>query len=268
VEDLFSIRVPRDEENHAADLLPANFGEAFQKSCAMNLGDTEAGVEKRSSIANLLFLKKRIAFYLGAVIWLSGFMLKSSENRNVSVSLLFAGNGSKMIRWLAPDMERTRYFIQLLLQEASSINLPQAQFNCRFSKMPKEEVAFGALLKVKDEYFSLGASTANQVQFGSQQHVGDIPAYRSMEYGQLQLDTDYDAFASFLHAFKTIAQQSFGWSFDASEYSPSILNLPGILGQINGKVQGQGFFLGALEVVSGKYLQDFENALKEKGIIK
>lgn len=268
VEDLFSIRVPRDKANHAADLLPENFGEAFLASCAMNLGDAEAGAEKRSNIANLLFLKKRVAFYLGAVIWLSGLMLKSSENRNVSVSLLFAGNGSKMIRWLAPDIERTRYFIQLLLQEASNISLPQAQFNCRFSKMPKEEVAFGALLKVKDEYFSLGASTANQVQFGSQQHVGDIPAYRSMEYGQLQLDTDYDAFASFMRSFKSIAQQSFGWSFDASEYSPSILNFPGILGQINGKVQSQGFFLGALEVVSGKYLQDFENTLKEKGIIK
>jgi len=134
--------------------------------------------------------------------------------------------------------------------------------------MPKEEVAFGALLGVKDEYFSLGASTAKQVQFGKQQHAGDIPAYRSMEYGQLQLDTDYDTFVSFLRAFKNIAQQSYGWNFDESEFSATILNLPGIRGQINGKVEDKGFFLGALEVVSGKYLQDFDNTLKEKGIIK
>ncbi len=268
VEDLFSIRVPRDEMSHAADLLPANFGEAFQKTCAMYIEGTAADELKGNKMTNLLFLKKRVAFYLGAVIWLSGLMLKTCENQNVSVSLLFAGNGSKMIRWLAPDMQRTRYFIQLLLEEASGISLPQAHFNCRFSKMPKEEVAFGALLGVKDEYFSLGAATASQVQFGNQQHVGDTPAYRSMEYEQLQLDTDYNTFVSYLRAFRNIAKLSFDWSFDESEYNPSVLNLPGILGQINGKVDKLGFFLGALEVVSGKYLQDFDNTLREKGIIK
>ena len=195
-------------------------------------------------------------------------MLQTDATPNISVSLLFAGNGSKMIRWLAPDLQRTRYFIHLLLQEASNISLPQTQFNCRFSNMPKEEVAFGALLGVKDDYFSLGASTANQVQFGSKQQIEDIPAYRAMEYGQVQVETDYNTFASFLRAFKNIAQQSYDWSFDESEYNPSVLNLPGILGQINGKVERQGFFLSALEVVSGKYLQDFENTLREKGIIK
>lgn len=268
VEDLFSIRVPRDDTSHAADLMPATFGEAFLTSCAMNLGDTEAGVEKSSSIPNLLFLKKRIAFYLGTVIWLSGLMLQPRENANISISLLFAGNGSKMIRWLAPDIQRAQYFVHLLFQEASKLNLSQSQFSCRFSKMPKEEVAYGALLGVADDYFSLGSTTANQVQFGRKQQIGDIPAYRAMEYDQMQLDADYDAFVSYMRAFRSIAQQSFGWSFDASEYSPSILNVPGILGQINGKVESQGFFLGALEVVSGKYLQDFENTLKEKGIIK
>ncbi len=266
VEDLFSMRVPRDDMSHAADLMPATFGEAFLSSCAMNLGDTVTE-DQKSSITNLLFLKKRIAFYLGAVIWLSGLMLQPKENANISISLLFAGNGSKMIRWLTPDIQRTQYFIHLLFQQASNLNLSQAQFTNRFSRMPKEEVAYGALLGVADEYFSLGSTTARQVQFGQNQQIGDVAAYRAMEYDQMQLDAGYDAFVSFLRAFKSIAQQSFGWSFDENEYSPSILNLPGILGQINGKVASQGFFLGALEVVSGKYLQDFEIALREKGII-
>lgn len=268
VEDLFSIRVPRDDKSHAADLLPANFGEAFQKSCALYLESSAKEGQKGNGVPSLLFLKKRVAFYLGAVIWLSGLMLQTDATLNISVSLLFAGNGSKMIRWLAPDLQRTRYFIHLLLQEASNISLPQTQFNCRFSNMPKEEVAFGALLGVKDDYFSLGASTANQVQFGSKQQIEDIPAYRAMEYGQVQVETDYNTFASFLRAFRNIAQQSYGWSFEDSEYDSSILNLPGILGQINGKVERLGFFLSALEVVSGKYLQDFESSLREKGIIK
>ena len=148
------------------------------------------------------------------------------------------------------------------------MNLPQSQFNCRFSREPKEEVAYGALLGVADEYFSLGTTTASQVQFGRKQQIGDIPAYRAMEYDQMQLDADYDAFVSFMRSFRSIAQQSYGWSFDDNEYSAEILNLPGILGKINGKVEGQGFFLGALEVVSGKYLQDFESMLREKGITK
>ncbi len=150
IEDLFSIRVPRDTTNHAAALLPGNFGEAFLETCASNLVNPTLEQLRKKNIPNFMFLKKRIAFYLGAIIWLSGFILRDGENQNMSVSLLFAGNGSKMIRWLTPDLQRTRFFIHQLFQEASQLTLPQQQFNCRFSAKPKEEVPWITTERVAD----------------------------------------------------------------------------------------------------------------------
>lgn len=268
IEDLFSIRVPRDTTNHAAALLPGNFGEAFLETCASSPVNPTLEQLKNKNVPNFMILKKRIAFYLGAIIWLSGFMLRDGENQNMSVSLLFAGNGSKMIRWLTPNLQRTQFFIHQLFQEASQLTLPQQQFNCRFSAKPKEEVAFGSLLDVADDYFALGSTTASQVRFEQAHQDRDYKAYRAMVYEQKEVETNYGTFASYLKAFRNIAQQSYGWEFEDSEYDVSILSYPGILGQIEGKVQSQGFFLGALEVVSGKYLQDFDNSMTEKGAAK
>ena len=259
IEDLFSIRVPRDTTNPAAALLPADFGEAFLKSCAENIENSTPEQQKNKTIPNFLPIKKRIAFYLGASIWLSGLMLKDVQNTNLSVSLLFAGNGSKMIRWLSPDLQRTRYFIHLLFEEASQISLPQAQFNCRFSTMPKEEVAFGALLGVSDDYFALGSTTASQVNFGhAPRKDGAFQAYRPFQYTQMDVETDYGTVASYMRAFRNIAEQSYGWSFAPGEYDAAILGLAGVSGLIDSRQNNQGCFLNAIDVISAKYLQDFE----------
>ena len=268
IEDLFSIRVPRDTTNHASNLLPENFGEAFLSTCAMSPVNAVPESIKMKGIANFVSLKKRIAFYLGAVIWLSGLMLAGKNNQGMRVSLLFAGNGSKMVRWLAPDMQRTRHFIHLLFQQASQMNLTAPQLDCRFSAMPKEEVAMGSLLEVQNSYFALDSTTAKQVQFGQAHEEGDFPAYRAMQYEQEPIQTNDATIARYLGVFKVIAQQSYGWSFEEGEYDVSILDDASVCGQIDRQIQQQGYFLSAVEVISGKYLQDFDTLLTEKGADK
>jgi hypothetical protein len=107
-----------------------------------------------------------------------------------------------MVRWLAPDMQRTRHFIHLLFQQASQMNLTAPQLDCRFSAMPKEEVAMGSLLEVQNSYFALDSTTAKQVQFGQAHEEGDFPAYRAMQYEQEPIQTNDVTIAKYLGVLK------------------------------------------------------------------
>ena len=126
----------------------------------------------------------------------------------------------------------------------------------------------GSLLEVQNSYFALDSTTAKQVQFGQAHEEGDFPAYRAMQYEQEPIQTNDATIARYLGVFKVIAQQSYGWSFEEGEYDVSILDDASVCGQIDRQIQQQGYFLSAVEVISGKYLQDFDTLLTEKGADK
>jgi len=244
IEDLFALRVPFDPDNPAAALVANNFGDAFMNYCA---GDRTDSL--------LLSLKKRIAFYLAASIWLSGMMLRGDSNPKLSVALLFAGNGSKMIRWIEPDLERIRFFVYQLFQEAAGIAIQRENFGCLFSDMPKEEVAYGALMDLRDGLIDEKRTIAKQIYFDRKDdHDSDIKTYHSIHYGRKDIETDQAEFERFLTAYRKCATASFDWAFDKDEYDTSVIEKRGIEGSIKKAQPVRGYFLSAVEAVSNFYL--------------
>ena len=261
IEDLFSIRIPRDPSNPAAALQPANLGEAFMNRCANDAENLTFREQYEQDAPGFSVIKKRIAFYLGAVVWLSAVMF-DWEDDNLQISMLLAGNGSKIVRWITPDVKRTVHFIRLLFQRASKLNIPDERFVCRFSQRPKEEVAFGALQSVPNEYFVAGAT--NQAIFEPNlEQTAELPAYQATQYRQIEICTDPDMVSSYIKAFRVVAETSYGWRFGANEYDPAVLTLPGVDGIIGAKPKKYGYFLNALEAVGDKYLQDALSMLRD-----
>lgn len=244
IEDLFALRVPFDPDNPAAALVANNFGDAFLNYCAGNQSDPL-----------LIGLKKRIAFYLAASIWLSGMMLRGDSNPKLSVALLFAGNGSKMIRWIEPDLERIRFFVYQLFQEAAGLTIQRENFGCLFSAMPKEEVAYGALMDLRDGLIDEKRTTAKQIYFDRKDdHDSDIKTYHSIHYGRKDIETDQAEFERFLTAYRQCAIASFDWAFEKDEYDASVIERRGIEGGIKKTQPAKGYFLSAVEAVSNFYL--------------
>jgi len=211
---------------------------------------------------SFLELKKRIAFYLGASIWLSGLMVRGGQNTEMNVSLLFAGNGSKMIRWLSSDIDRIRYFITLIFQQASGTAITREQMNCRFSAKPKEEVAYGALADFPIGFVAEEGSKTKQVTFGGTSlHTDDLNAFHPLHYETTNINTDAEEFSNFMREYKRIAQLSFGWEFFEKEYEDKIIKNNGINSAINRHQPNNGYFLNAVDVVGGFYLGNDKKGL-------
>ena len=196
-------------------------------------------------------LKKRIAYFLGASVWLSGRMIRDGENSGMNVSLLFAGNGSKMIQWLSPDIERIRHFVTLMFQRASGAPISRDQMNCRFSAKPKEEVAFGALADFPTGFLASSGDATKQVSFGQASPLdNDLVSFHPMQYETMDIPTDLDEFADFMNTYRTIAKSSFGWDFFENEYDINILSHGGVNAAINGHLPNNGYFLNAVDIVA------------------
>ena len=249
IEDLFALRVPFEADHPAAALVPENFGEAFLKYCAGTRGD-------------LLFLelKKRIAFYIGATIWLSGMMLRQDKGPDLKVAILFAGNGSKMLRWLDPELDRTRYFIYQLFQKSVGMQMERNAFGSLFSAMPKEEVAYGSLLELSEGYYDLKQTDATQVFFDREnKQTSSMPTYHSLRYERKDIATDRTEFENFLKTYRECAIISYEWPFAEEEYDVSILE-NSRLGSAIAKLQKDwGYFLGAVEIISSHYMGEITN---------
>lgn len=244
IEDLFALRVPFDPDNPAATLVANNFGDAFMNYCAGDHNDPL-----------LLELKKRIAFYLAASIWLSGMMLRGDNNPKLSVALLFAGNGSKMIHWIEPDLERIRFFVYQLFQEAAGISIQREYFGCLFSDLPKEEVAFGALMDLREGLIDEKRTTARQIYFDRKDAKDDdANTYHSIRYGRKDIETNQAEFERFLNAFRKCAIASFDWKFEKDEYTAAVIEKRGVEVSIKKQMQDKGYFLSAVEAVSNLYL--------------
>lgn len=267
VEDLFSMKMARDMSNPAAVSVPENYGEAFIVSCSSSSVDPafiQNDPQALKDGKSFLELKKRIAFYLGASIWLSGLMIRGGQNTNMNVSLLFAGNGSKMIRWLSPDLDRIRYYITLMFQKASGAAIEREQMNCRFSLKPKEEVAYGALTDFPSGFVAEEASLTHQVTFGGDSiKANNAGVFHPLHYVTTNIKTDQTEFVNFMHEFKRIAELSFDWEFYGKEYDETIVKNSGVNSAINRHQPNNGYFLNAVDVVAGFYLgndkQDLAN---------
>ncbi len=244
IEDLFALRVPFDADHPAAMLVPENFGEAFLKYCAGTKGD-------------VLFmqLKKRIAFYLGATAWLSGMMLRQEKNPKLSVMILFAGNGSKMLRWLDSELDRTKYFVYQIFQKSVGVEIDRKAFDCLFSTMQKEEVAYGALIDLPTGFYDVEKTEATQVFFDRENaQTSSIPSYHSLRYGRKDISTDREEFVEFMKTFRESAMVSYEWPFDEDEYDVSILERNNLGSAIATLEKNAGFFLSAVDVISNYYL--------------
>jgi len=258
IEDLFSMKSEKDLNNPAAAGTPEDFGEDFIRICSSSSldpfalsSDQQHGKESQY----FLVLKKRIAFFLAATVWLSGIMIRGGQNAGMNVSLLFAGNGSKMIKWLDSDIERIRYFITLLFQQASGAAIKREQMNCRFSLKPKEEVAYGALADFPTGFVAEDSSPTLQVSFGKASTKADeLAAFHPMHYVTTDIKTNAKEFENFMQEYKRIAELSFGWEFFENEYDVNILSHGGINASINGHQPNNGYFLNAVDVVAGFYL--------------
>jgi hypothetical protein len=265
VEDLFTFRVMQDRTNAAAAASPESYGESFIVTCAESMLD--ASLQKDDPKAyqedlSFLELKKRIAFYLGASVWLSGLMVRGAEGTDMNVSLLFAGNGSKMIRWLSPDIERIRHFITLLFQSASRSAVTSDMMSCRFSAKPKEEVAYGALVDIPAGFASAQTGATKRVHFGgTDQQTDDIGAFHSMEYVSTNIETNADEFIAFMEEYRRSAYLSFGWDFFKDEYDPAILAQGRFRSAIGQTVPDNGYFLNALDVVAAQHIKTEQEKL-------
>lgn len=243
VEDMFSMRIPK-KANAAAELIPNTFGDAFLKTAAENL---EFGPIRE--------LKKRIAFYIGASIWLSGMMLRGEDSAGSFISLLFTGNGSKMIRWMSTETDRIRHFLYLLFNAAGDLGLPRQNFSIRFTSMPKQEVAFGALLALPEDFLEIEKKAPKQVKFDRRvQEADDYEANSDVKYEKKNIDTNFSDFLQYMSAYKRACNVSFGWKFEPEEYDQSILDEVGIQNRIKQRIEDRGYFLSALEVVSERYM--------------
>ena len=258
VEDIFSLKTKRDPNNPAAAMLPATYGEIFSNICAnseINSVIAKENPQEYKDSLSFQALKKRIAFFVGASVWLSGRMIRDGENTGMNVSLLFAGNGSKMIQWLSPEIERIRYFITFMFQRSSNAPIQREQMACRFSAKPKEEVAFGALADFPTGFLASSGAATKQVSFGHVNQLDeDLVSFHPMQYETKDIQTDFDEFASFMQAYRAIARSSFGWDFADDEYDVNILSHGGLNAAINGHLPDNGYFLNAVEVVAGWYL--------------
>ena len=258
VEDIFSLKTNRNPDNPAAALLPTSFGEIFSNICADSEVDPSIAKDNPQEYKDAVSfqqLKKRIAFFVGASVWLSGLMIRNDENTGMNVSLLFAGNGSKMIQWLSPEIERIRYFVTYMFQHASHMSIQREQMACRFSAKPKEEVAFGALADFPTGFLASSGEATKQVSFGHANQLDEeLVSFHPMQYETMDIQTGFDEFATFMQAYRTIAKSSFGWSFAQDEYDVNILSHGGLNAAINGHLPDNGYFLNAVDVVAGWYL--------------
>jgi hypothetical protein len=257
IEDFLSMRNERDMSNPAAVGTPENFGESFLNVCAESSIKTNIlqPDQQEKSAQYFLELKKRIAFFLAASVWLSGLMIRENKNIDMNVSLLFAGNGSKMIRWLSPDMERIRHFVTLLFQQSYQIAIPREKMNWRFSSRPKEEVAYGALSDFPAGFIAEEGSKTTQVKFGGvSTDKEEQDAFKDDNYESKNISTDAVEFSNFMREYKRIARLSFGWEFFENEYEEEIISNSGIIAAIKRQQPDNGYFLNAVDVVAGFYL--------------
>ena len=258
VENVFSFKTSRDLNNPAAAMMPTTYGEIFSKICAnseVNPVIEKDNPQEYKDSQSFQALKKRIAFFVGASVWLSGLMIRDGENTGMNVSLLFAGNGSKMIQWLSPEIERIRHFITFMFQRSSNAPIQREQMTCRFSAKPKEEVAFGALADFPTGFLASSGAATKQVSFGQLNQLDeDLVSFHPMQYETKDFQTGFDEFASFMQAYRMIARSSFGWDFSDDEYDVNILSHGGLNAAINGHLPDNGYFLNAVDVVAGWYL--------------
>lgn len=265
LEDMFSLRVSRDRNNPAAAQSPETYGDFFLKTCAESTVDPSLEkLDPKSYREDLSFLelKKRVAFYLGASVWLSGLLVRGGANDKMDVSLLFAGNGSKMIHWLSPDIGRIRHFITSIFQKASGADIKQDQMNCRFSAKPKEEVAYGALVEFPIGFVSPQDKPTKQVSFGEvNEKASELGAFQPMLYVTKNIKTDMAEFAAYMRAYRSIANLSFDWEFLPGEYDEKILENGGINAAINRQPPSQGYFLNALETVASWNMREDDGQL-------
>ena len=254
VEDIFSLKTNRNHDNPAAALLPMTYGEIFSTICAnseVNPAIAKENPQEYKDAISFQELKKRIAYFLGASVWLSGRMIRDGENSGMNVSLLFAGNGSKMVQWLSPDIERIRHFVTLMFQRASGAPISRDQMNCRFSAKPKEEVAFGALADFPTGFLASSGDATKQVSFGQASQLdNDLVSFHPMQYETMDIPTDLDEFADFMNTYRIMAKSSFGWDFFENEYDINILSHGGVNAAINGHLPNNGYFLNAVDIVA------------------
>jgi cytochrome c-type biogenesis protein CcmE len=245
IEDLFTMRIP-PKSGIAAALLETAFGDAFTAFCAS---------QNNENIA-LVSLKKRIAFYLGATIFCSGLMLRGEEALYNNVSILFAGNGSKMIHWLDNADDSKIRFIYTVFKAGLDTDIGKDDFKCVFSDEPKCEVANGALLPVP-ALFKEGGNVLCQVFFGNGEFKEDqVITHQDLQYERKDVNATRKEMEDYLRIFRKAAKACFGWGFDDDEYSPKLLDIPYIeqLTMMEMK-KGASYLLSATEAISEFYLQ-------------
>ena len=121
--------------------------------------------------------------------------------------------------------------------------------------MPKEEVAYGALMELPNGMVDEKGATAKQIYFDRKEnHDSDFKTYHSIHYGRKDIETDQAEFERFLKSYRQCAIASFDWAFDKGEYEPSFIKTSGINDSIQKLQSEKGYFLSALDVISDDYL--------------
>lgn len=93
----------------------------------------------------LIKLRERIAFNIGAIMYYAGMLTRETDTMIDQLVLVFAGNGSKVIKWMTDDNKAAGNFIKRMYGAGTGTDkLPKS---VSFASNPKHEVALGSMQK-------------------------------------------------------------------------------------------------------------------------
>ncbi len=97
-------------------------------------------------------MKLRIAYYLGAIAYYTGMFARIHDEYGGVVDvehleIQFAGNGSKVIKWISDDTDKVEMFIKAMF--CAGMGTATAPRSVIFSRHPKLEVAYGAMFETE-----------------------------------------------------------------------------------------------------------------------
>ena len=212
----------KDETFGIRDLKPENFNEEQMQSAMEELLDfaiLEDGefypvanilrsIVVSSNNVTILNFRQRIALYLGAICYYAGMLAREREGLEPplvsSLTIRFAGNGSKIINWISDKNGAISAFVKEMFRAGmATAELPQS---VQYSTRPKHEVAYGALLS-KDS--ALHVEDQNTIISGERFLQGGAihSEFTSMDEvsPNVQIDPEQNEIKAFLAAFHRFA---------------------------------------------------------------
>jgi len=151
-------------------------------------------------------LRLRIAYYVGAVVYYAGMLAripgKDGSTADIEkLNIEFAGNGSKIVRWIGDDTSAVKSFMKTMFSAGMRTEASPAAVT--FSEHPKHEVANGAMLRnsfldsIKQADVIIAGETHSSDGSGERAETDEMPLLSSGSECQIR----HDELKAFLKSF-------------------------------------------------------------------